>query len=751
LEIGFGVGDVVRVMAKSEGGATMLGLGSALRECYADDISVEVLLEYARTTKVESVWMPSNIEWRALLDACAGVLSGSMFPRHAETMMQLLDKTSRLGAFGADYATPETRRGCSTPKKLAEALEALAKVSHSKLQSVTFAGGPDIGWLAAVADWLLDLRVIMVEESTGELLYRNYDDTETYQVRLYRARTGSETDPAPSVNVPESSTTAQNEIQPKKRLKLSLQPVQIREKVQYVKLEDITQVLLDEERKGNQHVVSGRVEWKHALRSAFLSDFERLMEQSATFGALLGSIARILQALVGTESTIRKDYRLRCTNYSDKSHGPGFVNNIIDWFPELAPLRKVMAENLRCSFVNAKRTYESCISTLRAHCNCVTCQNDPTRFSMIHDKFNSDDSRSEHDISTTGTTNRSGGSIEWDPNSYCEVVIVETIVYLCRLLSNVHLVCEAVLPVRSGFEIAYGRQLELRKFYDQDEDAFTDFGPALYCIENEKSFAEKYNNSNGIEHRLSAVLELFTGRRGSAGPWYGHATSALWTHGITAFLGVLRDENCEDRNDTSKIYVNPGRIHFESKSYTRLTDAILPQDECESRCGSGDFDKPREVLQSSESFSERGLNITEGPAELRCLLEFPQDRLSSASKHISVGPSDLAFTLACRRGLVPCKYKSRKACSKSSETKRWPSTAVSERLIEVRMGEKTVYFLSVSSSSHALATVASTLYYPLALVPFLIDRECRDCCLKFALSYENRHECKLCFVRTMVL
>jgi hypothetical protein len=60
LEFGFGAEDAVRTMAKSERGCICLALCAALKECYSDDIAVEVLLEMARLVKVDGQYMPSS-------------------------------------------------------------------------------------------------------------------------------------------------------------------------------------------------------------------------------------------------------------------------------------------------------------------------------------------------------------------------------------------------------------------------------------------------------------------------------------------------------------------------------------------------------------------------------------------------------------------------------------------------------------------------------------------------------------------
>lgn len=133
LEFGFGVEDAVRTMAKTERGSACLGLCAALKECYSDDVAVEVLLEMARLVDVEGKYMPSSQSWKALLSACAGTLSTSKFPYLAEHLMQLPSDEHRLGAFRRLDAAPTSIRSCSRPGSIAEALLALARITRGEI------------------------------------------------------------------------------------------------------------------------------------------------------------------------------------------------------------------------------------------------------------------------------------------------------------------------------------------------------------------------------------------------------------------------------------------------------------------------------------------------------------------------------------------------------------------------------------------------------------------------------------------
>jgi hypothetical protein len=321
LEFGFGVEDVVRTMAKTERGCVCLGLCAALKECYSDDVVVEVLLEMARLVDVEGKYMPSSQSWKDLLSACAGTLSASKFPYLAEHLMQLPKDEHRLGAFRRLAASPASVRSCSRPGSIAEALFGLARITRGEMQAMTLYGGSDTGWLAALAEWLLGLKV-MITNFDGTLYYVN-GDTEDIQVNVVMRKSSDEIMP----DVLAAETT-------------------------FV-LNDVSQIFEKEARSPDALVVSGRLEWKHALSSAFLSDFKRLMEISNTFGECIGSAARLFKGLSRADEAFPLMYRLACTNYSDAAQGAGLVLNTIQWFPELQPLKSIMLKSVSHDFASA--------------------------------------------------------------------------------------------------------------------------------------------------------------------------------------------------------------------------------------------------------------------------------------------------------------------------------------------------------------------------------------------------------------
>ena len=742
LEIGFGIEDLTRTMARSEGGAMQLGLCAALKECFSDDIAIEVLLEYARATKADSQWMPSNLEWRNLLEACAGALAASTFSLRAEHFMGLAKGEPRLSTYGSHNATPEVARGCSAPKSIAEALLALSKLSLDQMDSVTIRGDPNAGWIAAIAEWFLDLQVMIVDESTGEILYTNHTNHKQTQVRVvYSSKSkgsGSvchQTLPLPS----STSSSGANILSLKKKRKYELQAVHVTDRTYLVALENATSQLLLENREYNAHVVSGRVEWKKAFRSTFMSDFDHLMRVSEIFGSMIGSAARIFLALAIADNTISTDYFGLCGSYCDAAFGSGFVANAISWFPELAKLRSSMERAARESFEDARKEYVKCISSLRSHCNCSTCQFDRNGFAFDDKDSEQRDGKSDSasdDGDDNGVSNLEDTD-DWDPNRYCHIIIAEAVIVICRLLSNLTICGETLLPMRSGMELAYARQLDIRRSAHLERKAIEDLGPILFCMafNNDLSIATQGGNGEGIDSRLYAILELFSGRKVSLADTSSSnvGTTAVCINGITAFLGILKDSSCETRTEVARIYIVPGRIQFEGKSYFRLTDQLVRPEDRPPLTSSEKQAISQAILNTGDTYVKRTLSLREGSMDLQCLLKF----ISEQRRSLLVGLSGFASFLGRRRGLVPCKYRSKQRCPRLSEAWSWEKTHLGDTLTELRVNDTFVQFITPSSSHQALAIMAFLINLDVEYFTYIMDEECQDCCLRYA-NFANR-------------
>lgn len=732
LEFGFGMEDVVRTMAKTERGCVCLALCAALKECYSDDIAVEVLLEMARLVNVDGRYMPSSQSWKDLLSACAGTLSASKFPFLAEHLMQLPKDDGRLGAFQRLAAPPTSVRSCSRPGSIAEALSGLARISRGEMQAMTLYGGSDAGWLAALAEWLLDLKV-MISNFDGTLYYTN-GDAESIQVNVVMRKKNDEISP----DILAAETT-------------------------FV-LNDVSQIFEKEARSPNAVVVSGRLEWKHALSSAFLSDFKRLMEISHTLGDCIGSAARLFKGLVQADEAFPFKYRLACTSYSDASHGAGLVLNTIQWFPELQRLKDIMLTSVSQDLASAQKRYEACISVIRSHCNCITCQSKTTG----HDVFEEGD---EDDVPMTPAPeddeapdspmgNESDADDEstedWDPDKFCEVVITETIIFLSRALSNVLLEDENLLPTRSGLELAYGRQMNHRLSAPLGRSALREVGPIAFCLDfdNNFSFGMQENNEEGIEVRLQTALELFAGRRP---PSSNSNYSALCANGICAFLDIISETSSggAEIESASKIHILPGRISHEKKSYNMLIDHVQPVDLPDTG-----FMNAIEFTQTERPQLNNRLSVRETYTGLEVWMETETraGRDGRKPRKVWVGPSKLALWLTSRRGLVSCKrirYVSpQMAKSTMQKDCPWsgpiPLREIRKAAVERRsipFNDKAIDVLNYKDMSSAIAAVASTADLDPKYSIFIVDRECLGCCMKAVLAVDRPERTNFCILQ----
>ena len=700
LYFGFGAEDLVRSLAKTEEGAICLALCAALRECYHEEVAVEVLLELGRLTSVPGKYMPSSFEWKALLNACSGALATTTFALQAEQLMSLSELPERLGAFGAVDASPSSLRSCSSPKSLAEALFAIARVTREDLKAITIMGGADAGWLGALSQWLFDCK-IKVTFSDGSVVYQNVQEDEQVQIHFVFQGLGAG-----------GQSLLSQEIELHKT---------------YV-LDNVSELFREEGRYIDAHVVSGRIKWEHALSMAFMADFRNLMEMSQTLGKLLGSAARIFKAIALCDDGIPLKYRAACSSYCESSFGAGFVQTIVSWFPELGKVQKYMEKANATSLEQALSAYDTGIQNLRISCHCATCEKSYTGFNISARENDNPMSGDGEDSADENYTASEESISDWDPDKFCLVVLTETIIYLARSLANMQ-VAEGLYPMRSGFEAAYGHQLNLRKSSNLGRSAIREIGQIALSLDFDNSFSWKVEEDMA-EIRLFSALELFTGRTPSRRTW---GVSGQCINGICAFLGILKDPS-DQGSSVGQIYVLPGRIDLENKSYSVLEDQRL------SEANGTNFSAvlAQRTIPRSQVIK---LRVKEGSSSLQCLLEVPRPQISKENSPILVGPAKLASILASTRGWVSCK--------KNGKCKKVIGDALDSQDDELPFGEIVLSAFNSASSTHTILALAAASSLQENCSVFLIDKQCHDCCARAAVSIDRPEERNhFCFLRS---
>lgn len=148
---GFGVKHIVRTLSETEQGLTCAAICACLSLSYNKFFCSKVLKSLADQQRAPNSLMPSLSQWAALVNICSGAVLDSQFPRLVEGYSRLMQSYDSNGKYNLQEPT--------SADALARALCELAKVSSGTVRSVTFIGGVDCGWIAALAEWLLSLRV----------------------------------------------------------------------------------------------------------------------------------------------------------------------------------------------------------------------------------------------------------------------------------------------------------------------------------------------------------------------------------------------------------------------------------------------------------------------------------------------------------------------------------------------------------------------------------------------------------------
>ena len=162
---GFGVKHVVTDLAETEEGLTLVALCAALSTTYDSLYGARVLRQLCCLCKAPQLFTPAIRQWKILVELCAGILTTGHF-------VLVLDGFRRLVSGGRDRSRLEPIRSPTTYSALAEAILTLAQVTNKRLASATFTGGLDCVWLAAVAEWIFSLDVV-IYTSDGVMLYRS--------------------------------------------------------------------------------------------------------------------------------------------------------------------------------------------------------------------------------------------------------------------------------------------------------------------------------------------------------------------------------------------------------------------------------------------------------------------------------------------------------------------------------------------------------------------------------------------------
>ena len=514
LLLGMGPESIPHMLEKSVEGLALLGLSAALSEVYVEEVAAEVLHELLLHLKPPHELTPSLPSWSKVVKGCAGTLAKTKFGIMAEMFMSFHpSETSLFPTRKADEhdENHDKWRSRSHAKDIAKALLTLGEISCGKLQSVTIVGGGDSGFLAAVAEWLFNMKIVIVGND-GKELYGNSAPGSTVQARFkFRDRM-------------DESQCQYTEI----------------EAFQYptktVHLRDVSDILYAND-SNEEMKVSGRLPWGRCLSSAYGYAFQTLMNHKENFSRVLGCAGRIFRAVATAEQGISLRSRMHWTYYMDAGSGSGFVENLMFWFPELRSIELLTQKAAACKLADARANYEAGLCNLATSCTCRYCD---------------------------------CPQAEQPRTGYCLVALVETILKAALILSNVT-VDPNLYPTRLGFDRLYESHID-EKPHDKDtrEEREKDLGPIVWVIEP----GSEDPILHGIDHRMRLMMDgalgLFTFLR----EVNNSITCALASGGICAYWKVLGGLSIYDDHGFAlgRIHIVPGRIESNGVAFDRVED-----------------------------------------------------------------------------------------------------------------------------------------------------------------------------------
>lgn len=157
---------------------------------------------------------------------------------------------------------------------------------------------------------------MIICSSDGSILYANHKPDERFQVQIIFSRIG--------------------------QCEMYDDHVQVAEKVYHLRSTTELFQAVNSDLPERWTTLCGRVPWEQALRMTFGPDFTRLMEQKRACGAVLGSAARIFEAITNAENSISRKTLESLFMYSQDGQGKAFITFAVRRFPELMTLYEQM-------------------------------------------------------------------------------------------------------------------------------------------------------------------------------------------------------------------------------------------------------------------------------------------------------------------------------------------------------------------------------------------------------------------------
>ncbi|KAF3192639.1 hypothetical protein TWF788_000248 [Orbilia oligospora] len=313
LYFGFGVKHVVRSLADSAEGLSIVSLCSILADFYGIDHSGLILRELFKLLNPPVEFTPTVTQWTSLIKACAGALSHSNFKNHLTGISSLY--------YGLNKEPKQLLRGNAV--QIATALFGLNQVASGKINEALIVGGADCALIAAIASWLLDLDVEIRTAGAGQVVFKHTSATKRKGSGGYFVAI---------------EFTQQSLIGPQSQLATRSSG--------YRRVVEVQQLFAPVgEKVSMSATVCTRVSWSGALKEIFGENTEEALSGSISesigklFGALLlCSLFKDEAFITMQKSSIGTVFKLpNPWVYPGKaSQGLGLLSTVEKWFPECA-------------------------------------------------------------------------------------------------------------------------------------------------------------------------------------------------------------------------------------------------------------------------------------------------------------------------------------------------------------------------------------------------------------------------------
>jgi len=169
LSFGFGMKHIIHNPTHNTTTFVLTALCGVLMEYFDEEFTARV---FSELVKLQQLTLPAPIkpplrQWKRMVHACNGYLATTRFGIVVEDFVQLNSTDSK--------GIPQSTR--ASPQSIAKALHAIGLISSGKEKQMTVVGGQDAGWIAAIAEWLFDFKVV-VQGQDGTRLYSNCENLE---------------------------------------------------------------------------------------------------------------------------------------------------------------------------------------------------------------------------------------------------------------------------------------------------------------------------------------------------------------------------------------------------------------------------------------------------------------------------------------------------------------------------------------------------------------------------------------------